>query len=246
MPSSAPLARLRDTWRNGGPGLIVRRGRQVLLRKLHEGLLERLMSGGEQRATRGAESLAHLSITSTNKLAGSFYDPTPRLVIRWILRAITPDPDGWNFIDIGTGRGRVILEAARYPFRRVIGVEFASELFEAAEENVAAMPLEDIRAGRVGVAHGDATEWVLPDGKTVFFLYNPFDARVLRRFLDHVLDDHARVPRPMVFLYLNPEDAVVFEDEPRLVRTRLPDGLAMRMSMLSPYSLAIYETLDTA
>ncbi len=242
VPQGSRTERLKAAWRDGGATLIARRGRQVILRKLHEGLLERFLGGREHQPTNGTASLGDLTIASKNKLSGSFYDPTPRLVIRWILDALGYDKGNWNFVDIGTGRGRVVLEAARHPFRRVIGVEFAEELCAAAEENVAMLSLGEIQAGRVGVVHADATEWVPPSGPTVFFLYNPFDAHVMKRFLNQMLADHDRNPRPMIFLYLNPDEEKVFESEPRLERTPLADGLATRLAMLSPYDLSIYAT----
>lgn len=243
VPSSPRIERLRSVIRDGGPSLLAKRSRQVILRKLHEGLLERMLRHDEQQPTSGTQSLGNLTtVEGGNKLAGTFYDPTPRLIIRWILECVATDRSGWNFIDIGTGRGRVVMEAARHEFRRVIGVEFAEELFQAAEENVAAIPLGHIKANRVSVIHDDATTFKLPGGPSIFFLYNPFNATVLKRFLDHVLEDYARSPRPMMFLYLNPEWADVLENEPALTRSAIPNTLAPRLSLLSPYDLFIYET----
>jgi len=235
------MTRLASVWRDGGPLLLARRGRQVVLRKLHEGLIERFYNHQEERATGGTTSLGALTIDSPNKLSGSFYDPTPRLVIRWILSAIAGDKEDWNFVDIGTGRGRVVLEAAKHGFRRVIGVEFAEELFAAAEANVAALPLGEIAAKRVSVVHADATEWAPPDGPTIFFLYNPFDARVMQRFLTHLLAEQQRWPRPMTFFYLNPEEAHVFEGNSNFVKRPLPEGLSVRLATLSPYALSVYD-----
>lgn len=242
VPRGSRSDRIKAAWREGGASLLARRSRQVILRKLHEGLLERFLGGREHQSTGITMSLGDLTITGRNKLSGSFYDPTPRLIIRWILDALGYDKGNWNFVDVGTGRGRVVLEAARHPFRRVIGIEFAEELFAAAEENVATVPLGEIQAGRVAVVHADATEWTPPSGPTVFFLYNPFDARVMKQFLDQILEGHDRNPRPMVFLYLNPDEERVFAADPRLVASPLAEGLAMRLAMLSPYALSIYAT----
>ena len=42
------------------------------------------------------------------------------------------------FLDLGSGKGRVVLEAARRPFRRVIGVEISPELNAIAARNLEA------------------------------------------------------------------------------------------------------------
>src|SRR5262245_37566835 len=55
------------------------------------------------------------------------YDPSPWLALRRILpkRAVTSND---VFIDFGSGKGRVVIQAAMYPFRKVIGIELASDL----------------------------------------------------------------------------------------------------------------------
>jgi hypothetical protein len=42
----------------------------------------------------------------------------------------------FTFIDLGSGKGRVLLMAAAYGFKRIIGVEFMPELHRVAEENI--------------------------------------------------------------------------------------------------------------
>ena len=242
VPTGGVLGRVGGILRAGGLGLLVRRGHQVVLRKIHELVIEPMLSRGELHDTSGTVSLNELTIESPNKHSGLFYDPTPRLVIRWVLDALPFEKSAWNFVDIGTGRGRVILEAARHPFRRVIGVEFARELVQQAEDNVASLPLGHIFAGRLGVVHADATEWTPPSGPTVFFLFNPFDGRMMKRFLQHVLDDKIRAGRPMVFIYVNPEQEHVFQQDHRVDSVRVPEGLSMRAGMLSPYRVSIFET----
>ena len=49
-------------------------------------------------------------------------------------REIRPDD---VFIDLGSGMGRMVLEAARYPFKRVIGVELVEQLHDLARANLA-------------------------------------------------------------------------------------------------------------
>ena len=44
-----------------------------------------------------------------------------------------------TFIDLGSGKGRAVLLASLYPFRRLIGVEFSPELTEVARLNVQAV-----------------------------------------------------------------------------------------------------------
>jgi SAM-dependent methyltransferase len=64
------------------------------------------------------------------------YSPTPVRTIRQAISAAAVRCEDTSFVDFGCGKGRVLLVAATYPFRRVIGVEFSNDLCETAGENV--------------------------------------------------------------------------------------------------------------
>src|SRR6185503_12151373 len=65
------------------------------------------------------------------------YAPSAWHVLPRALRYIgVSDHD--TFIDFGCGKGRVVHQAARWPFRRVIGVEVSPELAEIARAGLAA------------------------------------------------------------------------------------------------------------
>lgn len=112
----------------------------------------------------------------------------------------------YSFVDVGCGKGRGMMLALRFPFRRVLGVELSPEL-----AGVAAANLERFRAPwrQVGVlaevVAGDATAFALPDGPLVLFLYHPFAAPVMTRFLAHVREALERERREVYLLYANPE-----------------------------------------
>ena len=46
----------------------------------------------------------------------------------------------FSFLDVGSGKGLVVMLASRHPFREVVGVEMAPELHAIAERNAAASP----------------------------------------------------------------------------------------------------------
>ena len=87
-------------------------------------------------------------------------------------------------MDLGSGKGRVLLLASEYPFRRVVGIEFAQELNEIAERNVALYGSARRRCDDVRTVTADAADYLLPDEPVVLYLYNPFAPEVLRRHLE--------------------------------------------------------------
>lgn len=130
------------------------------------------------------------------------YEPTPVADVERLLDASPLDPARATFVDVGAGMGRVVLLAARRPFRAVLGIEVSPALVEIARENLhtARDPLRSARDVRV--LHADAAGYRFPRGDLVVYLYNPFGAPVLDALLVNLrLDDPAR---DVVLLYHTP------------------------------------------
>jgi len=86
------------------------------------------------------------------------------------------------FIDIGSGKGRVLCCAARYSVERVVGVDVSEPLCEAARENARRMrgrhaPISVHKCRADGYDYSAAT---------VLFLFNPFGAATLEPLLDKI------------------------------------------------------------
>jgi hypothetical protein len=108
------------------------------------------------------------------------------------------------FVDVGSGKGRVVLLAAMRRFREVIGVELSPVLHAIAECNLARVRDGGHLASPASVELGDATELALPDGPVVLFLYHPFREAIALAVMDRVLASLAADPRPIAILYGHP------------------------------------------
>lgn len=105
------------------------------------------------------------------------------------------------FIDFGCGKGRALFEAARFPFARVIGVEFSPELVEIATGN------RDIIAAKGGLSAPvelvciDAGQYTPPaDAPLVCYFYDPFDDAVMAPVADRL----SALTQPVTVIYLEP------------------------------------------
>lgn len=126
-------------------------------------------------------------------------DEIVRMVLELPLR-----PDD-QFVDLGSGMGRVVILAHLLSGARACGVEVQLPLVECARACCAELGLAD-----VSFVHANAAEAEL-DG-SIFFLYSPFNGETMRRVLRR-LEDVAR-RRPIVLCAV----AVDFFGEPWLVR----------------------------
>lgn len=195
--------------------------------------VERLRFGTD---TAAVVQLADLDIRSQNRRHGQQYQATRHRQFLKVLRALgINDHREWTFIDLGSGKGRVLLAAAAFPFAKIVGVEFSAELNAIARENIAKR-LGRLRCQQIEVVYADAAEWQFPNGKMIVYLYNPFDSEVLARVLDN-LETALRVHQQEAYvIYVTPAWKEIFDRSPLLravrssgtisiYRTRIPGSI---------------------
>ena len=130
------------------------------------------------------------------------YEPTPVAQAEALLDLSPLAPPATTFVDLGAGMGRVVMLAARRPFRAVVGVEISPALAEIARENLASLRDPRRVATDVKIVRADASEYVIPRGDLVVFMYNPFRAPVMTEVLENLTASGE--PREIVLLYHTP------------------------------------------
>ena len=121
-----------------------------------------------------------------------------------MLDALAVDYSRFTFLDLGSGKGRALLMASDYPFRRILGVELVPELHRIARENIGKYrsPRQLCRA--IESCCGDASQFVFPGEPLIIYLFNPFPQSLLRRVVANLEDSLRQCPRPVFLLYHNP------------------------------------------
>jgi SAM-dependent methyltransferase len=161
------------------------------------------------------------------------YEPSGWNRVQAVLAELAIDYRDYSFVDFGSGKGRVLIVAAAYPFRSVIGVEFSRELHETAVRNIALLPASAIRAAAIETVPGDAAAFQPPSHNLVCYLYNPFGppviSQVARRLAAHG-DQGYRV----IVIYVDPRYRAAFEETGKfIVLDESPQVLTM-MTVRSP------------
>ena len=114
-------------------------------------------------------------------------------------------------VDLGSGKGRVLLVTQELPFKRIVGVEWSSELHAIAQKNVAIAAAGRAPDDRFELLRMDAAAYAFPPDPLVVFLFNPFGAATMARVaanLERSLTEH---PRRIFVIYANPLHADLFE-----------------------------------
>lgn len=145
-------------------------------------LVHRLVDRWYGFETAGDVPLKDLGLSDEERTK---YVPSSWFTLPRIARIITFQPDD-VFVDFGSGKGRVVLMAARYyAFKRVIGVEIAGQLNDVARANVD-RNLERLRCKRVELVTSDATCYVPPEDMTVAYFYTPFYGSVFSTVVENI------------------------------------------------------------
>jgi SAM-dependent methyltransferase len=130
------------------------------------------------------------------------YLPSPARVTRWMLDNAGVDFRDFCFIDLGCGKGRVVLIASRYPFQQVLGVDLSASLTEIARRNLQVFPKRLQRCSAVRIHTGDAAQLEFPDGNIFLHLYHPFSPELTAALLSRLGESLAARPRRVFVAYL--------------------------------------------
>ena len=160
-----------------------------------------------------------------DRLLGVFhsaYQPTKHAAFGEMMNALAQqghvDFREFTFIDLGSGKGRTLLMASDYPFRRVLGVELLPSLNEIAKQNLAQYHNESQKCFALESICADATTFTLPEGPLVIYLFNPFGESGVRRVLATLEESLDENPRPVHVIYHNPQHESVLIESGRLTR----------------------------
>jgi SAM-dependent methyltransferase len=132
------------------------------------------------------------------------YSPESYLDFHRALRWLSPGERGGVFLDCGSGKGRIVLAAARHAFRRVIGVEISPVLNRVAERNLASARPR-LRCRDVEFVTANAATYEFPDDVTCVFIYNPFRGAVLTAVIGSLRRSLVRAPRALSLIASTPD-----------------------------------------
>ncbi len=158
-----------------------------------------------------------LSVRLREVFSERLYQPTVESEFAEIMQQLTTvDFETFTFIDLGSGKGRVLLMAAMYPFAQVVGVEVQPELDAIARRNIERFHEPGQQCREIRSICADAREYEFPAESVVLYLFNPFPDYVLREVLTKLVASVRTTPRRVFVLYNAPFEKQEFERIPEL------------------------------
>ena len=159
--------------------------------------------------TRADKAEEELSLTG-DLSRGFWYRPVRPATARALLNDLPiQDYSDYTFIDFGSGKGRMLLMAADYSFRRIEGIELRKDLHDAAVDNLQRYRNSNKKCSqrRIECLNMDATGYQFPDGKMVVYFFNPFGEEIMQNILNRLDLSLTQNPRDVILVMLYPQFA---------------------------------------
>jgi SAM-dependent methyltransferase len=129
------------------------------------------------------------------------YFATEPWLFEQIMQALPVDFSQFTFVDLGCGKGRVLLMASDYPFKKIIGVEFMPDLHRAAQKNIANYSNDRQRCRKIETVCIDARDFQFSLDPLVVYLFNPFSESTFAQVLENMRRSVEQTPRPVHIAY---------------------------------------------
>ncbi|MEM7452759.1 MAG: hypothetical protein AAF456_00260 [Planctomycetota bacterium] len=164
--------------------------RKILWRIRKTGVLQTLLwlqshfSTWYREWSRGIDTRGRLPLDAEADNGCNGYEPIMYECLDGIFRHL--EVTGSDvLVDYGSGKGRVLIEAATYPYMRIEGVEYEKSLIDDCLNNFRAFRA-DLIDHRVKIHHCDARDFEIPADATHLFIWNSFIGPVLQAVIDRV------------------------------------------------------------
>ena len=175
--------------------------------------------------------------TSDNVRYASLYRATLPRTFERIIGTMKIRHEDFIFVDFGSGKGRTLLLASEFPFKRVIGLEFSPKLHEAAQKNVGIYRSATQKCKQFELECLDAASYELPVENTVFYFFDPFELPVMSPVIDNMKKSLEKHPRKVFIAYVNPTYCAVMENSGFLHRIAKVDGGPPEMGLEYPWHI---------
>jgi len=162
-----------------------------------------------QLETVKVDTLQNQKIKSGNLKHASIYQATNYFLIEHAFDFLKNEEVNLHLVDYGSGKGRIMVVAAYYGFKKITGIDFSKSLCNEAEINI-----EKIKLGFPSVDFeiicDDAVNYSIKNDDTVFFFFNPFDEVVMLQVVKNILASLKKNERKIYVVYVNPLHQEIF------------------------------------
>jgi SAM-dependent methyltransferase len=214
-----------------------RRGLGWTLRKMTSLVADYTFDWKHGTRTMKCVEVDRLQTSSDNKDHAVHYQATKARPLLRLLESLKLPPES-VFVDLGSGKGRALLIASKYRFKRVVGVEFCSALCVEARKNYEIFQQRSFSLSPVEIIECDAAKYEFKEDENIFYLYNPFGQVVLRQVLANIGRSLERHPRPIWLIYNTAEERAVIAESGFLSQMKVTEISGTEFSLYTNQAAA--------
>lgn len=152
-----------------------------------------------------------LGVTEKQAASAILYIPSSPARFLTKITSLAIDYRNYEFLDLGSGKGRVLLLASELPFKQVNGIEISEKLHQIAIRNIASYNSKTQRCRNIRSVCCDVSSYVFSCEPTVIYLFNPFQGPVIESLLDNIRVSLLQSPRHVIIMYFNPLHKNLFD-----------------------------------
>jgi SAM-dependent methyltransferase len=116
----------------------------------------------------------------------TLYRTAPERFISYLISHLDINYQEYDFVDIGCGKGRVLLVASSFPFRSICGIELSQMALKIAAENIRTYRCAHQKCFNIHIRNVDARYFEPCVANTVYYIYEPFDISTLDAVLTNI------------------------------------------------------------
>ena len=136
--------------------------------------------------TASPVTLKKLVIPYESKEFSEPYYPTNLAVLDNVFSSI-PDIQNSKLLDVGCGKGRVLIKGFLNNMKSVTGIEFSSELCEICVHNISAIETLTSHKTHTKVLNMDILDYDFDERFDIIFMFNPFNHVVVNHVLEKIV-----------------------------------------------------------
>jgi len=122
--------------------------------------------------------------TGRSRLIATHYAPSYYTPLKKIFSLI-PNKSKLNFVDIGCGKGKVLLIASNFDFKKISGIDIDEKLLKICRKNISIYQKAKKTKIKITVKKINADSYNTDDDN-VFYFFNPFSYIILNKILKKI------------------------------------------------------------
>lgn len=155
--------------------------------------------------TNGIVGLAEIDGIGPHLEEASHYLPTRKREFERMMATVGEiDHSEHVFVDLGCGKGRIVLLAAAQPYKKVIGVDFSPTFIRQSKENLERYT-GPVAAREIELLAIDAMDFVVPPENLVVFMFSPFGPPVFDAVMRNLVASTKQRKQKITIVYYSPD-----------------------------------------